>query len=177
MEAESALIGLLLISGVAVNASAYQQMPPRVVSGPEGLLRWAARISHRKLPENIAPPQLIALSDRAMREMVCPDVPDGCASLAAAYSIKTGVIYYRESFSLDKLLHRSYLVHEMVHFLQHLDLGEKVNDSCRRIFRLEREAYGVQAAYLRRHGSIHAGQAMPRAVACQPGSDPASDER
>lgn len=177
MKPKSAFVGLLLISGFTNSVNAYQQMPPRIPPGPESMLRWAAKISHRTLPANISPPKLVALNARAMREMVCPDRPAGCVSLAAAYSIETGVIYYRDSFSLDKLLHRSYIVHEMVHFLQHLALGDRVNESCQQIFRLEREAYGVQAAYLRRHGSIHAGQAMPRAVACQPGTDPASDER
>jgi len=133
-----------------------------------GMLKWAASLSHRSIPDGIKPPALIATDEGVLAAMVCPGDPEACSSVAAAYSLETREIRYRASFDLHDIEDRSYIVHEMVHFLQHLDQRISVTKTCQQIFRNEREAYSVQAAYLRRHGSIHAYQVFPRMVACQP---------
>ncbi|MFK7963120.1 MAG: hypothetical protein AB8C46_04040 [Burkholderiaceae bacterium] len=132
------------------------------------LLRWASSISHRPIPKGMTPPPLVPTEPALLATMVCPGNPAQCSTVVAAYSIETREIYYLASFDLSKVLHRSFIVHEMVHFLQHFDQRVTVNQSCHHILRNEREAYGVQAAYLRRHGSIHASQIFPRMASCRP---------
>ncbi len=172
----SCVVSVLLLGNAHVFAETGRSAK-RDLTESEKLLRWASRISHRPMPADGEIPPLIPMSATAMGQKVCPEQPRRCASLAAAYSIRTGEIYYRASFKMDKAIERSYIVHEMVHFLQHLSYQDEITDSCRRIFRMEREAYGVQAAFLRRHGSMYAGQAMPRSVSCMPeGGNESSEE-
>lgn len=46
----------------------------------------------------------------------------------------------------------SVLVHEMVHYLQHISGRHSMPYSCEQIIGLEREAYGVQREFLLRYG-------------------------
>jgi len=137
-------------------------------SDPDSMLRWVSRISQRPIPVGVRPPAVVAMSRQSLAAVVCPASPDDCGSLAAAYSLKTGKILYRASFDLGDSLHRSFIIHEMVHFLQHLEQKEQVTDTCQQIVRNEREAYRVQAKYLRRHGNTLATLGFPRRMSCQP---------
>ncbi len=141
--------------------------PPRTIY-VRSMLHWASAISHRPVPEGVVPPPLVPTEPASLAALVCPDNPKNCTTVVAAYSIETRNIRYRASLNFRHVLHRSFIVHEMVHFLQHLDQQSTVNKSCHQILRNEREAYGVQAAYLRRHGSIHASQVFPEMARCRP---------
>jgi len=137
-------------------------------SDVDSMLRWASKISHRPIPIGVEPPALISMDTQSLAAIVCPENPEECGTLAAAYSLQTGNILYRESFDLDDSLHRSFIVHEMVHFLQHLDQKDQATETCQQIVRNEREAYQVQAAYLRRYGNMLATLGFPRRMTCQP---------
>lgn len=147
-----------------------RRLRPKPVNA-KSMLRWAAKISDRPLPVGIKLPTLIPVKKESLAAIVCPKKPQDCASVAAAYSIETGEIMYRAAFVLSDVMHRSYIVHEMVHYLQHISQRTQLTRTCHQILKNEREAYGVQAAYLRRHGSIHASQIFPRMASCQPIGD------
>lgn len=135
------------------------------------MLRWAASISRRPIPTGVEPPPLIPMKGDSLARLVCSDNPQNCSRLAASYSIKTGEIMYRASFDLRNIVHRSFVVHEMVHFLQHLRQHDKITETCHQILKNEREGYAAQAAYLRRHGSIYASQVFPLMASCDADGD------
>lgn len=137
-------------------------------SDADSMLRWASKTSQRPIPVGVKPPALVAMTPESLAAAVCPENPEECTTIAAAYSLKTGRILYRASFDLDDSLHRSFIVHEMVHFLQHLEQKEQATETCRQIVRNEREAYRVQARYLRRYGNTLATLGFPRRMTCQP---------
>jgi len=119
------------------------------------LFQWAARLTQRSLPDDLTLPVVVALTVEQINQRVCPDKPKRCRPIAAAYGIEHRDIIYRDSLDLTRLLDRSYLLHEVVHFLQHQDQRDAVNASCEQILVNEREAYRVQAAFLREHGIYH----------------------
>jgi len=116
------------------------------------LLRWAARLTGRELPAGIKPPALVELPVDQLKARVCPEQPIDCASLVAAYGIKDGVILHSDQINMSNPIDRSYLLHELVHFLQHRDEGEQVNRTCESILRWERHAYIAQSRYLAKNG-------------------------
>ncbi len=102
---------------------------------------------------------------------MCPRRPDACGRLAAAYSIESGNILFDHSLDARRQLHRSYIVHELVHSLQHRAMGARLNASCLAILNSEREAYAVQARYLQWHGvGLPVGLEL-RARRCPPEQD------
>ena len=150
--------------------SGESQAIPEVITPLQKLklIRWASMITRRRVPLGIVPPRLTPTPAGELAAMVCPDRPDRCRTMAATYSLETGIIHYRESFDMRRVVDRSYLVHELVHWLQHVDQGAEATRTCEMIVRNEREAYEVQAVYLRRHGSALANQLIPRSMTCKP---------
>ena len=117
-----------------------------------GLLRWAARLTGRELPAGTKPPPLVALPLRQLNKRVCPNQPTDCASVVAAYGIEDGVILHSDKLNMIDPIDRSFLLHELVHFLQHQEEGEQVVRSCESILRWERHAYVAQSRYLSKSG-------------------------
>ncbi|MFK7966713.1 MAG: hypothetical protein AB8C46_22360 [Burkholderiaceae bacterium] len=120
------------------------------------LLRWAARVTSRELPAGLQAPPLVGLSEKELHRRVCPVAPGQCESLIAAYGIKDRVILYNEALNMNNPVDRSYLLHELVHFLQHREEGPQVTTSCESILRWERHAYAAQSRYL-----AHSGHTFP----------------
>ncbi|MFK7962325.1 MAG: hypothetical protein AB8C46_00015 [Burkholderiaceae bacterium] len=116
------------------------------------LLQWAAQLTGREYPLAIDVPPVQATSADALGRTVCPDAPHTCARVAAAYDVGEGRIIHLETFDARRVLDRSFIVHEMVHFLQHLEQGVELNATCHVIRANEAEAYRAQFAYLRRYG-------------------------
>lgn len=131
------------------------------------MLRSASEFSSRPIPANGKQPALISMSAESLASKVCPQNPGRCSSLFAAYSLETGNIMYRASFDLKNRFYRSFIVHEMVHFLQHLEQDEQMTKTCQQVMRNEREAYRVQAGYLKQHGNGFATRGFPRRMSCK----------
>lgn len=131
------------------------------------MLRSASEFSSRPIPGNGKQPVLIPMSAESLAAEVCPENPGRCSSLFAAYSLETGNIMYRASFDLKNRVYRSFIVHEMVHFLQHLEQDEQMTKTCQQVMRNEREAYKVQAEYLKQHGNAFATKGFPRRMSCK----------
>lgn len=82
-----------------------------------------------------------------MQEQVCPETLD--CKVRGTYN--TGKIKLHEDIDLiNDPFHRSVLVHEMVHHLQHVHKIKAVGNvcDCKCHNRREIEAYGIQNAYL-----------------------------
>ncbi len=124
----------------------------RVMSNLAG---WAARLSGRELPQDYAVPIARRLAPGELGRRVCPEHPEDCRQVAAAYDIRRREIIYHHALDPRIPLDRSYLVHELVHSLQHREAGEMLNVSCETILGNEQQAYTAQALYLRLHGSNH----------------------
>lgn len=74
------------------------------------------------------------------------------------------VVYVAEKLrSLDSLFARSLLVHEFVHYLQHVS-GRFATHDCERFVEREREAYAVQQSFFVAYGAVP--QIRPRHYAC-----------
>lgn len=130
------------------------------------LLRWAARLSRLPLPEDPELPRLVSLSPESLSRRVCPHSPGHCGSLVAAYRVTDGVILYRDTFDFHSALDRSYIVHELVHFLQHINTGDRLNENCDIIRDNERQAYIAQSRYLSRRGESFPIDEMMKLTYC-----------
>jgi len=99
-----------------------------------------------KLPpiKLLAPPEFAAA--------VCPDNPRECASIAAHFDETGPVIRLVDTLDLEYPRGRSFLVHELVHVMQHQQRGKIGDAGCPENLRSEQEAYRVQNAYLGRTG-------------------------
>ncbi len=76
------------------------------------------------------------------------------------------MILYRNTFDFQNALDRSYIVHELVHFLQHTSKGERLNENCRVIRDNERQAYIAQSRYLSRRGESFPIDEMMKLTYC-----------
>ncbi|MFK7962451.1 MAG: hypothetical protein AB8C46_00645 [Burkholderiaceae bacterium] len=128
---------------------------PLATEQVRALFLWAAHLTRRSLPDNLTLPVLVPMPVEQINALVCPQSPNRCRPVAAAYGITHRNIIYRESLNLSRVIDRSYLLHEAVHFLQHLEQREAINASCRQIRANERQAYRAQAAFLRAHQIYH----------------------
>lgn len=111
---------------------------------------WASRLSGRAEPKDAAPPALIPLSIDDLTRTVCSSHPRGCSGLVAAYDTLGRRIVYRASLDMRDPTDQSFIVHELVHWLQHLAQGDRLDADCPAVLAAEREAYGVQNLYLAR---------------------------
>lgn len=139
----------------ARNRQQFQSQQPRKAPNAKSLfalLRWAARLTGRELPAGIKPPALVGLPIDQLKRRVCPERPTNCASVVAAYGLKDGAILHSDKIDMSDPIDRSYLLHELVHFLQHQEAGEQVTSSCESILRWERHAYVAQSRYLAKSG-------------------------
>lgn len=104
-------------------------------------------------PNNL--PDVRAVSNFEMAAAVCEPVAeaqkDACMArashLGAAYVPAKKAVYYNAMLikPMINLVHRSYLIHELVHFTQ----GPVDNLTCDQLKQREIEAYHVQDAFLR----------------------------
>lgn len=94
----------------------------------------------------------------------CQSEVNACNRAVAIYNHQTNRIYYREDRLGDasSVIGSSYLVHEIVHVLQHHQYnGKGLYDTCDMLYHTEMQAYSVQNEYLASMGSgFRAGEAM-----------------
>jgi len=165
----ASVAGLLVF--VPSTVTAEQSPGPQSQIEPAQLMalfHWAARLTDRTLPADLTLPVVTSISAEQISQRVCPDKPTRCRPIAAAYGIEQRDIIYRDTLDLSRLLGRSSLLHELVHFLQHQDLRSAINASCQQILLNERQAYRAQAAYLRHHGVYHPVGSELGLIRCPP---------
>jgi hypothetical protein len=114
------------------------------------LMRWASRLSGLPDLAPAEPPALVPLAPPEMQAQVCPDSPAGCRSLVAVYDTSARRVLYRASLDMRDPTDQSYIVHELVHHLQHQHRGDAIFASCAAILESEREAYAAQNLYQQR---------------------------
>lgn len=139
---------LALALALACLSGAARAGPPRPPD-PEllgDLLQWAARLSGLPVPPAL--PTLTALPPEALARRVCPDEPRHCRTLIAVYDTDRREILYRDTLDLRDETDQSFIVHELIHHLQHRRDGDALFADCPSVMRAETEAYGAQNRYL-----------------------------
>lgn len=116
------------------------------------LLSAAANLSgYPAVPIDELPP-IVSMSAADMRREVCGDGQASCANMAAVFDTDGKRILLRDDLDLENPGDNSFLVHELVHVLQHRQRGDRIFAGCHETLRTEREAYAVQNRYLKREG-------------------------
>ena len=132
------------------------------------LLAAAIRITGlAPVPVSELPP-FVALSSRDLERQVCPDGGPGCQGIVAYFDALHYRILYRDSLNLDDPFDHSFLLHEMVHVLQHRQEGNAMYEDCRALLRTEAQAYRAQNIYLRAHDQLaYVGTRLSQASCAQ----------
>jgi hypothetical protein len=109
------------------------------------LMRWASKLT--KLPPTELP-TLTALPEIELARRVCPDEPRHCRTLIAVYDTDRQEVLYRDTLDLRDETDQSYIVHELIHHLQHRRDGDALFANCQQVIQAETEAYAAQNRYL-----------------------------
>ena len=136
---------LLCISTLAVAApkTQYTITPsPAMIS----LLEEAKKMM--KYEGSVPMPRMYSLNEKDLQALYCEGAPK-CDTVTAIY--KDGAIYFDEDYDAKHPLWRSIIFHEMVHHVQYVRQGS--TRTCYVWYKKEREAYDLQASYLRKQGS------------------------
>lgn len=112
----------------------------------QDLLQWAVKLTG--LPAPPALPILTALPEADLARRVCPDEPHHCRTLIAVYDTDRAEVLYRDTLDLRDETDQSFLVHELVHYLQHRRDGDVLFADCPHVMQAESEAYAAQNRYL-----------------------------
>ena len=99
-------------------------------------------------------PPFVPLSSRDLERQVCPDAGHGCRGIVAYFDAQHYRVLYRDSLNLDDPFDHSFLLHEMVHVLQHRQEGNAMYEDCRALLRTEAQAYRAQNIYLRANDQL-----------------------
>lgn len=146
--------GLVALGGMGdVAADPRALLPRHARVDPElamDLIDWAVRMSGRTAPTKGSMPLLEPLSAEELSRTVCPNRPQSCRGLVAAYDTDRRRIVYRDTLDMRDPTDQSFIVHELVHWMQHLARGPALEETCDSVLAAEREAYEVQNRYLAR---------------------------
>jgi len=112
-----------------------------------GLLEEAKRLTayHKRVPL----PKIVFLSTQDLQKEYCR----GSKCEVSAFH-RTGVIYLDKQISRDNVIDRSIIVHEFIHYIQRLKVGDTY--TCKMWFDKESEAYRLQAEYLNNNNTSDA---------------------
>lgn len=99
-------------------------------------------------------PLFVPLSSQELQRQVCPDAGNGCRGIVAYFDTLHYRILYSDSLDLDEPLDHSYLLHEIVHVLQHRQFGNAMYADCHALLQTEGQAYRAQNIYLRAAGQM-----------------------
>jgi hypothetical protein len=106
-------------------------------------------------------PPLVALSEQDFGQEVCPEDPLHCRNIVAVFDTDGYRIVHKAYLDPEDPSDHSFLLHELVHVLQHQSRGDAIFATCENTLRTETEAYRVQNEYLRRQGQLmRAGKAL-----------------
>ena len=125
-------------SRVVIDQGDIESMPQLV----DSLLDAITQLSSFRKPATI--PHVTRVSREEIERTIC----DGPCMVKAWYLPDEGVFFDETLRPETNLIHRSILLHELVHFVQE-ENGEAANlDPCRRWVQREQQAYELQAQYL-----------------------------
>jgi hypothetical protein len=93
-----------------------------------------------------------SISQDEIIAMQCPEIPEECSTMVAFYDMEKNTIFLKNTLDLDTTIGQSFLLHEMVHVLQHKAFGKDIFDDCDNTVRSERLAYAVQNKFLINNG-------------------------
>jgi hypothetical protein len=96
----------------------------------------------------LALPALHALPAADLAHRVCPERPEDCRTLVAVYDTDRVQVLYINTLDPRDETDQSFIVHELVHYLQHLRDGDKLFAGCAQVMAAETQAYDVQNRYL-----------------------------
>lgn len=135
------------------------------------LITWAAEHRGRRLPAADEAPTLQALPEEQLKQIVCAELAEhACRGLVAAYEPARQRIIYRDTLDMRLPFDRSFIVHELVHWLQHRDGQALAGADCRAVLAAEREAYAAQNRYLHHYQvGARVGTGL-KFIACEPES-------
>lgn len=133
---------LLCVSTISAAANKQHQA---IIPSPKmlSLLDEAKKMMNYtdKLPEL----RMYSVSDKELQKMFCG--PSKC-TVTAIYT--DGKMYFDQDLDINHPIWKSIILHEMVHHIQYAKVGGTV--TCDMWYKKEREAYHMQAAYLRKLG-------------------------
>ena len=126
------------VTRVVIDRGDIESMPRLV----DSLLDTITQLS------NLRKPATIPYVTRTSREEIERTICDGPCMVKAWYLPDEGVFLDETLRPESNLIHRSILLHELVHFVQE-ENGEAANlDACHRWVEREQQAYELQAQYL-----------------------------
>jgi hypothetical protein len=135
------LVGVaLVLAATAFSQSAKQQSTARINPTTVSLLEQAKKFM--KFTGEVEMPTIISSSQDDLKQMYCPG--RNC-SVSAIY--ESGTIYLDNDIDFNNSLDKSIILHELVHHVQWIKYGSTLD--CQRWFANEREAYKIQAKYLK----------------------------
>ena len=130
----------------------------------------AAAIQYSGLPaipvDAMPPVTLLSKSD--FMSTVCPENPDRCASMVAAFDTLRYRIVIHDDINLNSVAGKSFLLHELVHVLQYKKDGVERFTSCEAVLDSEREAFAAQNRYLEANDVIWRAGTHLRYMRCPP---------
>jgi hypothetical protein len=118
------------------------------------LLLWIGANSSLSI-EGVVLPEVEFISSEEMHEMMNIEMPKDCtdAKVKALYYIPKKIIYLQKEWDKNKVMDRSFLLHELIHHLQ-----KNNNYECRE--KREEEAYELQFTYLKEHSIKNPKEAL-----------------
>lgn len=168
------LVSLAVVAGSAADPDdGSMRMPDRM---RQELVDWAIHFSDLPRPAS-PPPAVMALGSEAFARRVCVGDGTPCDNVLAAYDVARNEVIHRASLDLAKPWDRSFVVHELVHWLQVHKAAtvpawgaaerearaasdarpdgsaRESRAECEARRAAEREAYAVQNRYLRHYHS------------------------
>lgn len=111
-------------------------------------------------------PVFVALPSEELERQVCPAGGEDCRGIAAYFDSLRYRILYRDNLDVEQAIDHSYLLHEIVHVLQHRQFGEAMYADCRAVRISEAQAYNAQNAYLRTAEQPYQVGGMMRVATC-----------
>jgi hypothetical protein len=115
-----------------------------------------AAVSHSGFPaipvESLPP--IRAVTRNVIATEICPKKPEECQGIVAVFDTEGYRILYSEELDAENAADNSFLIHELVHVLQHKVNGDKIFATCEAAMKTETEAYRAQNAYLKKEGQF-----------------------
>lgn len=151
------LIALVFSFFSHASQPSVQLVPLEDLELVEYLLDKAERLSGLATQRRDLIPPIYAISKADMSKTVCPEDPGNCRNLAAVFDDLGYRILYLDDFEISqnfKPYDYSFLIHELIHWLQYMNYGAEIFNGCDKIYETEFFAYQAQDKYLAEEGAF-----------------------
>jgi hypothetical protein len=139
-------VAILLCVSTLANAAPKTQRTITPSPAMVSLLEEAKKMMKYDGP--VPMPRMYSLNEKDLQALYCGNSKK-CDVVTAVYD--DGAIYFDEDYDAKHPVWRSILFHEMVHHVQYMKQGN--TKTCDVWYKKEREAYNLQATYLRKQGA------------------------